>query len=124
MVQPFNAQIIEANIERHVENRMKLLTRNLVYNLRAVNPEDTGFSETNWLASIGGKITNTLGIYDRNKTPGQQDFAGQQRSIAVVRLRYRLSMGSVFVGNVTHYIQPIDRKYNFVQDAVNSTIAS
>lgn len=118
----FTSANVIAAINEYVEKRMTTVTRQIVYQLYALNPEDTGFSETNWLAQVGAPVTYTLGEYDPTKTPIMQDIAGQLAMVTRVKQTYQLRKGSIYISNNVDYVKYLEGNRPYVEGAIRAAV--
>ena len=93
---------IMSELETAVEVVVKSVSVEILDELKAVTPVDTGFAQANWLATFGAPATRAVGA------PGNPGPALSVQAAATAALQtYTLERGPVYIGNPTAYIGEI-----------------
>ena len=90
------------NLEDFVSGLMVDLTNSIHGRLFESNPVDTGFSQSNWLASIGESIDSPVGIRD------SVDMTSWRTLLADIN-GYDINQGSIFITNSVDYVVFLDQ---------------
>ena len=93
---------IMKELETAVEVVVKTISLEILDELKAVTPVDTGFAKANWRATFGAPATRAVGA------PGNPGPALSVQAAATAALQtYTLERGPVYIGNPTAYIGEI-----------------
>ena len=98
-------------VYQQLENYVNGLTRDLVVkfntDIAEVTPIDTGWAQTNWVASVGNSIDTTQGTR-LEAEEGILYPQAQMDGINQIRTSYNINQGNVFISNNVPYITDLN----------------
>lgn len=116
---PTQADTISDQLDVFLGKVVGTLGHNLVTCLRDKTPKDTRHAASNWVATVGGRLAGPFG------SRRSVSFAAQERGLERLKT-YKLSHGSVNIGNDVHYVPIINATHaqaGFILRGIEEAVA-